>query len=62
MASESTETNQISPASILLRKSDDGFESAAVGIWQPPAIKPRNVDRGSKLVVTGLASLFREKA
>ncbi|XP_071691203.1 uncharacterized protein [Rutidosis leptorrhynchoides] len=44
------------------RKSDDGFETLAVGTWQPPAIKPRNVERGSKLVVTGLASLFREKA
>lgn len=44
------------------RKSDDGFVTAAVEMWQPPAIKPRNVERGSKLVVTGLASLFREKA
>lgn len=61
-ATESTEANQLSPASILLRKSDDGFESPAAGIWQPPAVKPRNVERGSKLVVTGLASLFREKA
>ncbi|KAF5816684.1 hypothetical protein HanRHA438_Chr03g0148551 [Helianthus annuus] len=40
------------------RKSDDGLESPAGGIWEPPAIKPRNVERGSKLVVTGLASLF----
>lgn len=43
-------------------KSDEGFESSAAGTWQPPAIKPRNAERGSKLVVTGLASLFREKA
>lgn len=43
-------------------KSDERFESSAATIWQPPAIKPRNVERGSKLVVTGLASLFREKA
>ncbi|XP_071715468.1 uncharacterized protein [Rutidosis leptorrhynchoides] len=47
---------------LLEIKSDDGFETSAVGTWQPPAIKPRNVERGSKLVVTGLASLFREKA
>ncbi|KAI7757804.1 hypothetical protein M8C21_029180 [Ambrosia artemisiifolia] len=43
-------------------KSDEGFETPTVGKWEPPAIKPRNVERGSKLVVTGLASLFREKA
>nr|GEX73673.1 hypothetical protein [Tanacetum cinerariifolium] len=43
-------------------KSDEGFESSVAGTWEPPAIKPRNVERGSKLVVTGLASLFREKA
>lgn len=61
-ASESVETKESSPAGILVKKSDDGFDSSAAGIWQPPAIKPRNVDRGSKLVVTGLASLFREKA
>ncbi|KAL7610780.1 uncharacterized protein LOC111878117 [Lactuca sativa] len=61
-ASKSTEKNQLSPAAVLVRKSDEGFESTAAGIWQPPAIKPRNVERGSKLVVTGLASLFREKA
>ncbi|KAJ9556673.1 hypothetical protein OSB04_011287 [Centaurea solstitialis] len=47
--------------------SDDGFETPAeaveevVVMWQPPAIKPRNVERGGKLVVTGLASLFKEK-
>ncbi|KAI3756787.1 hypothetical protein L1987_56610 [Smallanthus sonchifolius] len=61
--SQAEETSQISLTSILpLRKSDDGFESSAAGIWEPPAIKPRNLERGSKLVVTGLASLFREKA
>nr|XP_043628049.1 uncharacterized protein LOC122599585 [Erigeron canadensis] len=46
-----------------LGKSDDGFQSSAASVtWQPPAIKPRNVERGSKLVVTGLASLFKEKS
>ncbi|XP_009592039.1 uncharacterized protein [Nicotiana tomentosiformis] len=29
--------------------------------WQPPALKPRSCDRGNKVVVTGLASLLREK-
>lgn len=28
--------------------------------WQPPAVKPKSCDRGK--VVTGLASLFKEKA
>ncbi|KAD6453086.1 hypothetical protein E3N88_07791 [Mikania micrantha] len=57
--SHSTETsNGVLP----LRKSDDCFESPVAGMWQPPALKPRNVQRGSNLVVTGLASLFREKA
>ncbi|KAI3829123.1 hypothetical protein L1987_03239 [Smallanthus sonchifolius] len=61
--SRSTEASQLSLTGILpLRKSDDGFESSAAGAWQPPALKPRNGQRGSKLVVTGLASLFREKA
>ena len=30
--------------------------------WQPPAVKPKICDRGGKAVVTGLASLFKEKA
>ncbi|XP_076933300.1 uncharacterized protein LOC143599160 [Bidens hawaiensis] len=33
----------------------DGCETPVVGKWEPPAVKPR-----SKLVATGLASLFRE--
>lgn len=61
--SQSTETSQLSSPGVLpSRKSDDGFDLSAARIWQPPAIKPRNVERGSKLVVTGLASLFKEKA
>ncbi|KAI3693152.1 hypothetical protein L6452_32983 [Arctium lappa] len=61
--SPATEISQLSSPGVLpSRKSDDGFESSAARIWQPPAIKPRNVERGSKLVVTGLASLFKEKA
>ncbi|KAL9992873.1 hypothetical protein Hdeb2414_s0001g00001021 [Helianthus debilis subsp. tardiflorus] len=38
------------------KKSDESFELSPAGEWQPPALKPR-----SKLVVTGLGSLFREK-
>ncbi|KAK1387872.1 Bifunctional DNA-directed RNA polymerase subunit beta-beta [Heracleum sosnowskyi] len=30
--------------------------------WQPPAVKPKSCDRGGKAVVTGLASLFKERA
>ncbi|KAK9068205.1 hypothetical protein SSX86_012316 [Deinandra increscens subsp. villosa] len=62
--SRSTEArSQLSLTGVLpVRKSDEGFESSAAGIWQPPALKPRNGQRGGKLVVTGLASLFREKA
>ncbi|XP_009803807.1 uncharacterized protein [Nicotiana sylvestris] len=29
--------------------------------WQPPALKPKSCDRGNKIVVTGLATLLREK-
>ncbi|KAK1418814.1 hypothetical protein QVD17_27961 [Tagetes erecta] len=49
-------------SSEMTGKSDEGFESPAVGIWQPPALKPRNGEKGSKSAVTGLASLFRDKA
>ena len=28
--------------------------------WQPPAVKPKSVDKGTK-IVTGLASLLKEK-
>ncbi|KAG4185308.1 hypothetical protein ERO13_A09G221100v2 [Gossypium hirsutum] len=31
-----------------------------VPTWQPPAVKPKSVERGTK-IVTGLASLFKEK-
>ncbi|PON79934.1 hypothetical protein PanWU01x14_003840 [Parasponia andersonii] len=34
--------------------------SVKVMTWQPPAIKPKSVERGAK-VVTGLASLLKEK-
>ncbi|KAK9058988.1 hypothetical protein SSX86_021606 [Deinandra increscens subsp. villosa] len=61
--SQSKETSQFSlTCNFPLSKSDDGFGSSAARTWEPPAIRPRNVERGSKLAVTGLASLFREKA
>lgn len=33
----------------------------AMMTWQPPALKPKNSERGNKVIVTGLASLLREK-
>lgn len=29
--------------------------------WQPPVIKPKSCERGNRVVVTGLASLLKEK-
>nr|XP_004247620.1 uncharacterized protein LOC101261455 [Solanum lycopersicum] len=29
--------------------------------WEPPALKPKNCERGNKVIVPGLASLLREK-
>lgn len=40
----------------------DGKSTAVMCPWQPPAVKPKSCDRGGKAVVTGLASLFKEKA
>ena len=33
----------------------------AIGTWQPPVIKPKSCERGNRVMVTGLASLLREK-
>lgn len=38
------------------KEAEDGSKVT----WQPPAVKPRSVDEGGK-VVTGLAALFKEK-
>ncbi|KAL1562102.1 hypothetical protein AAHA92_04718 [Salvia divinorum] len=35
--------------------------SPASMMWQLPAIKPKSLERGNKVVVTGLASLLKEK-
>ncbi|KAL5542080.1 hypothetical protein UlMin_009790 [Ulmus minor] len=40
---------------------DEKKSSESVMTWKPPAIKPKSVDRGAK-IVTGLASLLKEKA
>ncbi|KAG8636757.1 hypothetical protein MANES_15G034600v8 [Manihot esculenta] len=40
--------------------SGDEKEKVGLGTWQPPAVKPKSVDRGAKMV-TGLASLLKEK-
>ncbi|KAJ8549080.1 hypothetical protein K7X08_032787 [Anisodus acutangulus] len=36
-------------------------EKPVMMTWQPPALKAKNCDRGNKVVVTGLASLLRER-
>lgn len=42
---------------------DDEKSTAVMSPWQPPAVKPKSCDRGGgKVIVTGLASLFKEKA
>lgn len=37
-----------------------GEEERSVSTWQPPAIKPKSVEKGAK-IVTGLASLLKDK-
>ncbi|XP_021641422.1 uncharacterized protein LOC110636157 isoform X2 [Hevea brasiliensis] len=39
---------------------DDEKERVDSATWQPPAVKPKSIDRGAKMV-TGLASLLKEK-
>ncbi|XP_055831575.1 uncharacterized protein LOC129900591 [Solanum dulcamara] len=36
-------------------------EKPVIMTWQPPAVKPKSCDRKTKVVVTGLAFLLREK-
>lgn len=36
-------------------------EAPAKMTWQLPAVKPKSLERGNKVVVTGLASLLKEK-
>ncbi|GKV53002.1 hypothetical protein SLEP1_g59552 [Rubroshorea leprosula] len=49
------------PLSLVKNTSDgDVIAATASSPWQPPAVKPKSVDRGAKMV-TGLASLLKEK-
>lgn len=50
--------------SLSSEKGEGGDEksTAVMSPWQPPAVKPKSCERGGKAVVTGLASLFKEKA
>lgn len=46
----------------LSSEAGDEKSTAVMSPWQPPAVKPKSCERGGKAVVTGLASLFKEKA
>lgn len=55
------ETVSPSECSVDKKLSPEWVEVAvAVQTWQPPAVKPKGVEKGAK-VVTGLAALLREK-
>ncbi|XWS53896.1 hypothetical protein CRYUN_Cryun10bG0039500 [Craigia yunnanensis] len=47
-------------ASIEENSGIEDLPATPVTTWQPPAIKPKSVERGTK-IVTGLASLLKEK-
>lgn len=51
------------PKSILSSPAkDSGVEEKVLTmVWQPPVIKPKSCERGNRVVVTGLASLLKEK-
>lgn len=42
-------------------EGDGGMFPAMACPWKPPAVKPKRCERGGAKVVTGLASLLREK-
>ncbi|RAL38401.1 hypothetical protein DM860_002379 [Cuscuta australis] len=44
-----------------LSEASPSQKQAEMMMWQPPAIKPKSCERGSRVVVTGLASLLKEK-
>ncbi|OAY55665.1 uncharacterized protein LOC110611894 [Manihot esculenta] len=50
-------TDSSSPAKL---SGDDDKVNIDPATWQPPAVKPKSVDRGARMV-TGLASLLKEK-
>ncbi|CAK9329138.1 unnamed protein product [Citrullus colocynthis] len=57
----SPKSNSIASSPPPPQKGLYGGEKAAVAVtaWQPPAIKPKSLDRGAK-IVTGLASILKE--
>ncbi|GAV69569.1 DUF506 domain-containing protein [Cephalotus follicularis] len=46
---------------LVAEESDVGCTTQGLMMWQPPPVKPKRVERGSK-IVTGLASLLKERA
>ncbi|XP_071937983.1 uncharacterized protein [Coffea arabica] len=57
--SEKPKSSLSSPARISGEVSKG--PTPAIGTWQPPVIKPKSCERGNRVMVTGLASLLREK-
>lgn len=54
------ESESIASSSPPQKGFNDGEKAAVAGTaWQPPAIKPKSLDRGAK-IVTGLASILKE--
>lgn len=43
------------------RIGEEKVVTPATMTWQPPVIKPKSCERGNRVVVTGLASLLKEK-
>lgn len=47
---------------VTVNSSEIGKSPSSTSTWEPPAVKPKCGERGTKVVVTGLASLFKERA
>ncbi|KAG6597404.1 hypothetical protein SDJN03_10584, partial [Cucurbita argyrosperma subsp. sororia] len=58
--SESVTGDPVSPSSTSI-SSDKKLPAGTASPWQPPAVKPKSIDKGAK-IVTGLASLLKEKS
>ncbi|XP_022937081.1 uncharacterized protein LOC111443488 [Cucurbita moschata] len=58
--SESVTGDPVSPSSTSI-SSDKKPPAGTASPWQPPAVKPKSIDKGAK-IVTGLASLLKEKS
>lgn len=58
--SESVTGDSDSP-SLTSSSGDNKPPTGTASPWQPPAIKPKSIDKGAK-IVTGLASLLKEKS